>query len=180
MLELGNSQNATYIEYVTNPTQNCIPDAIKKKTSTKIDDDDAAVAVIRNPLYTEIANIQQDDGYDNSSETQTIESGQAVKNPRHIIYTEVSEQLAKLRREIEAINSFGGFLLGVHDKIQEFKENAEFSLRQVLDVEKHMAELNMTLEIGQFSLARVKEQALKVLRCQENLEPDRVLHLLKD
>ncbi len=96
------------------------------------------------------------------------------------VYSDISELLTTVRDEIEAINSFEGFLLGVHEKIEKFTTHAEFDLEQILDVEKNMTQRNTTLEIGIFSLARVREQALKVLRCQEDLEPERVLHLLKD
>ncbi|UCC97031.1 MAG: hypothetical protein JSW66_14440 [Phycisphaerales bacterium] len=96
------------------------------------------------------------------------------------IYSDVSELLAHFREEISEIQSFDGFLLGVYEKFEEFRPQAEFDLHQVRDVEEHMAKVNSDLELGIFMLARVREEALRALRCQENPEPERVLKLLAD
>jgi len=96
------------------------------------------------------------------------------------VYSDVSELLARLRKEIEEIRSFDGFLVGVHDKIEKFNEPVEFRGEQVQDVQQHMTEVNAKLELGIFSLARVREQALRALRGQQQPEPQRVLDLLKD
>lgn len=95
------------------------------------------------------------------------------------VYTDVGELLTRFREETEQINSFDGFLLGVHEKIDQFSEPVEFGLGHVQDVEQHMAETNAKLELGIFSLARVRERAMKALRCQD-IEPERVLFLLQD
>lgn len=96
------------------------------------------------------------------------------------VYSDVSELLMRFRDEVEKIKSFDGFLLGVYDKIENFKPTAEFDLDQVQDVEEHMAKVTSKLELGVFSLARVREEALKALRCQDEPQPDRDLNLLKD
>lgn len=96
------------------------------------------------------------------------------------VYTDVSKLLAHFREEVEKIKSFDGFLLGVHDKIERFSPPAEFDLDQVQDVMQHMAEVTSKLELGVFSLARIREKALKALRCQDEPQPDRVLKLLED
>jgi hypothetical protein len=96
------------------------------------------------------------------------------------VYSDVSELLAQFREEVEKIKSFDGFLLGVHDKIEQFKPPAEFDLDQVQDVEQHMAEVTSKLELGVFSLSRVREKALKALRSQDEPQPERVLKLLGD
>ena len=85
-----------------------------------------------------------------------------------------------LRDEIKAINSFDGFMLGVHDKIEEFTEHTQFGLEQVLDVEQNMADLHESLELYKFTLKQIRAEALKTLRCQGNLGPQRVLHLLRE
>ncbi|MHC4508395.1 MAG: hypothetical protein ACYTAO_05470 [Planctomycetota bacterium] len=107
-----------------------------------------------------------------------IRGGAATSQNR--VFSDVSELLAHLREEISEIQSFEGFLLGVHEKIEEFRPQAEFDLDQLRDVEEHMAEVNSDLELGIFSLARVTEKALRALRCQENLESERALKLLED
>ena len=96
------------------------------------------------------------------------------------VYSDVSELLARFKEEIRKIRSFDGFLLGVHDKIERFSPPAEFDLDQVQDVMQHMADVNSKLELGVFSLARVREKALKALRSQDEPEPERVLKLLED
>lgn len=56
----------------------------------------------------------------------------------------------------------------------------EFDLRQILDVEKNMAERNADSELAVFSLARIRQEAMKALSCQGNLEPQKVLFLLQE
>jgi hypothetical protein len=222
MLEVGNVQNTSNGEHVTNPTHYGISDWIKGTASIKIADDDAAVAIIRHSHRAEISNIKKDTNNSSTATTpsqmmrdfciaisekvaqmrklfeqtasshfsvrniiknmedQTEEIRSDVESSGYSVYSDTSELLASLKKEIEAINSFKGFLIGVHNKIEGFTEQAEFSLAQIQDVEKNMAQRNATLEIGMFSLARIREKALKALRCQDDLEPERVLLLLKD
>ncbi len=106
--------------------------------------------------------------------------GNTAESSGYPVYSDISELLATVRDEIEKINSFEGFFLGVHDKIEKFTMSAKLGLEQILDVEKNMTQQNATSEISVFSVTRVREQALKVLRCQEDLEPEKVLILLKD
>ena len=94
-------------------------------------------------------------------------------------HTDVGQLLTTFTEELEQINAFDGFLLGVHEKIEQFTTPAEFGLNQVEDVEQNMTETNAKLELGLFSLARVREQAMRTLRCQD-LEPGRVLFLLQN
>ena len=96
------------------------------------------------------------------------------------VYSDVSELLARFREEVEKIKSFDGFLLGVYEKIEKFKPPAEFDLDQVQDVMQHMADVTSKLELGVFSLAHIREKALKALRCQDEPQPERVLKLLED
>ena len=96
------------------------------------------------------------------------------------VYSEVSELLSRFRDEVKEIRSSDGFLIGVHEKIEQFSNQAEFKLKQVSDVANHMVDVNAALELGVFTLARIRENALKALRCQESPEPQRVLKLLED
>jgi hypothetical protein len=112
------------------------------------------------------------------------ENAEVIKNNTDLtekrVYSDVSKLLARFKEEIEEIKSFDGFLLGVPDKIERFSPPAEFDLDQVQDVMQHMAEVTSKLELGVFSLARVREKALKALRCKDEPQPDRVLKLLED
>lgn len=191
MLELGNVQNTAYGRYATNQIYKRTPNPIRTKASIKIADDDTAAAVIRTPLDAETKNVQQDSSnpdailslsrpLSESTEPQPKDNTQTSENSRHIVYTEAGEQLVKLKKEIEAIKSFDGFLLSVREKIEKYTKHVEFGLGQVQDVEQHISKLRSRLELDKFSLSRIREDALKELRCQGNLEPKRVLHLLKD
>jgi len=95
------------------------------------------------------------------------------------VYTDTGQLLATFKEELEQINSVDRFLLGVYKKIEQFSDPAEFGLDEVQDVEQHMAETNAKLELGIFSLARVREQAMRTLRSQD-IEPGRVLLLLQN
>jgi hypothetical protein len=188
----------------------------------KIADDDAAAAVIANPLHARTAGAREGDrnagalfslrlpmkdsmagareklaklrqlaeevassrfsaeGLARDMETHAEQITSDAEGSGYSVHSDVSELLAALRDEIQAINSFEGFLLGVHDKIEKFTEQAEFGLEQILDIEQNMSKRNSTLEIGKFSLVRIHMERLKALRGQGNLESERVLRLLKD
>lgn len=96
------------------------------------------------------------------------------------VYSDVSELLNRFREEVKEIRSSKEFLIGVHEKNEQFSNQAEFKLKQVSDVADHMADVNEDLELGVFTLARIREDALRALRCQESPEPQRALALLKD
>ena len=91
-----------------------------------------------------------------------------------------SDVLERLKKEIEAIIAFEGFLLGVHKEIDEYTNFMQFRLKQILDVEHHMAEINKVLELGIYTVARMRDDVLKALRGQANTDPNRALHFLKD
>jgi hypothetical protein len=119
--------------------------------------------------------------YNLAEELEATARGRSgAATPKRRVYSDVSELLAHFRDEISEIQSFHGFLLGVYEKFEQFQAPAEFDLNQVRDVEEHMAEVNSNLELGIFTLARVREKALRALRCQEDSEPERVLKLLED
>jgi len=186
MLELGNVQHAAQGARVTIPAQNGNPDPAKEAAITKIADDDAAEAIIRHRFYAQdvqggrSAHTPFSPSIPTGNDTVTKSIRVKSESPQYSVYTNPGKLVTKLRKEIEEINSFDGFLIGVHDKIDEFSKHTEFSLDQVLDVEQRMAELHETLELSKFSLPRVKAEAFKVLRCQGNLGPMRALHLLRD
>ena len=186
MLELGNVQHAAQGMRALKLPRNETPDPTQKTATIKIADDDAATAVIRHRFYTQ--DVQDDRSADSPfspAQPTSNEAGTKVTSPTsesspYSVYSDPSKLVTKLRKEIEAINSYDGFLIGVHDKIDEFSKNTEFSLDQVLDVEKRIAKLHEKLELSKFSLPRVKAEAFKVVRCQGNLGPMRALHLLRD
>lgn len=96
------------------------------------------------------------------------------------VYSDVSSLLSYFREAVKEIRSFEGFLIGVHDKIEKFLPQAEFDLNQVQNVEDHMANMTARLELGIFSLAHVREEALKALRGQHSSEPQRAFARLED
>ncbi len=116
----------------------------------------------------------------NKLEADAEDIGNSADMTAGCVYSDVSELLARFKEEIGKIKSFDGFLLGVHDKIERFSPPAEFDLDQVQDVMDHMADVTSKLELGVFSLARIREKALKALRSQDEPQPERVLKLLED
>jgi hypothetical protein len=160
MHELGNVQHAIQGIRALKPPRNELPIPTQKTAKKIIVNDDAAEAVI------------------NTWHTQDIPP--ELDSPAFFVYSEAGEYVKWLRSEIEAINAYDGFLLGVHDKIEKFKKQTQFTLDQILDVEKHKAKLYESLELYKFTLRRIRAETLKALRCQGNLGPQRVLRLLKD
>ncbi|MFC1794251.1 hypothetical protein ACFL3Q_11760 [Planctomycetota bacterium] len=186
MHELGNVQYAAQGMRTLKPPRNETP-VPTQKTAITIANDDAAAAVIRNPGHTQ--DVHQDSQYTGplfsiSQSANREAQAQGIlptsDSSTLSVYSDPSELVTWLRDEIMAINSFDGFMLGVHDKIEKFTEHTEFGLEQILDVEQSIGELHETLELGKFSLKRITAEALKVLRCQGNLGPQRVLHLLRE
>jgi hypothetical protein len=164
-----------------------MPDPAQETTTTKIADDDAAAAVIGYPWHT------QDDQQDNQYTDALFSANRPAKNhPRAkvsntaseilkpVVYSDPSKLRVKLADEINAINSFDGFLLGVHNKIEKLPRHSRFGLAQVLDVEQYKLQFYKALELYKFTLIRIKTEAIKALQGQGNLGPQRVLHLLKD
>ena len=187
MHELGNVQYAAQGTRALTPPRNELPGPSQQKATIKIADDDAAATVIRNPRH--IQNIQQDNEYTDAlfsarrsigTKARTRANPADSESSRFVVYSEPSKLRLKLAEEIKAIDAFDGFQLGVHDNIEKFPKNSEFILKQVLDVEKRMAEAHETLELYKFTLKRIRSEALKALRCQGNLGPQRVLLLLRE
>jgi hypothetical protein len=83
--------------------------------------------------------------------------------------------LENLKKEIEAILAFEGCLLGVHEKIDEVTKYVQLSLEQIPD-----NELNNNLELGKFTISRMREDALRAMQGQAHLDPGRVLRFLKN
>lgn len=93
------------------------------------------------------------------------------------VYSNVGDMLGNFKKELAAIISTETFLLGVSER--EVTTNVEFELGDISSVAKKIANLNSASELGIFSVSRIREEAQKALRAQVNLEPNRVLHLLK-
>ncbi len=84
----------------------------------------------------------------------------------------------KIKRQIQAIMDYDGFLLGVEEKIASFTTLMTFELQDLLEVEEHMAEKNMSLEVARFSLARVLQDMREALQGQANVSPAAAASLL--
>ena len=187
MHELGNVQYAAQGMRALKPARNELPDPTRKAATIKIPEDDAAVAVIRNPWqiqdnrqYSQYPDALLLKGRLKETESRTKTITAASEGSRFHVYADPSKLRVWLANEIEAINSFEGFLLGVHDKIETFPKNSEFSLKQVRNVENRVSELYETLELYKFTLKQIRAEALKALHCQGNLGPRRALELLKE
>jgi hypothetical protein len=94
-------------------------------------------------------------------------------------YTDTGQALTAFKEELEQVSSSDEFMLGGPGSTGQINTSAQFGPGQVEDVEQNMAESNANLELGVFSLAHMREQAMKAPR-SENLQPDRVLFLLQN
>jgi len=183
MHELGNVQHdAQGIRALTTSRNESLNPAQETVNITNAYDD-AAAAVIRDPLQTQDnqdTNAPFSTSRPNMTESQTKANPADTESPTLVVYSDPSELRLKIADEIKAVNAFDGFLLGVHKKIEKFAKKSEFSLQQVLDVEKRMAEDHETLELYRLTLRWGREEALKALRCQGNAGPQRALRLLRE
>lgn len=197
-------------------------------------DDDAATAIIQNPLQTEPTGIQQDafhgkvtfssiikenllklrelatklegrlrnigegvDGFESNGvlerlkeEIEAFNDGGVLERLRQEIKAfKGGDVLERLKKEIEAIIAFEGVLLVVNKEIDEYAKFMEFRLEQMLEVKQHMVEQHMTeidealneiLELGIYTVARMRDETVKALQGQANTDPDRALYFLKD
>ncbi len=84
----------------------------------------------------------------------------------------------KIKREIQELMDYDGFLIGVKEKIDSFTTLMVFELQDILEVEEYMAEKNMSLEVARFSLARVLQDMRKALYSQANVSPATAAALL--
>ncbi len=144
---------------------------LARTSATGITDDDKGAATIRSAARTQRAGGRRDIGGPDPAAT----SAQAMRD----FVRAVRERIAELISLLEQISSFDGFPLGGREGIEQLNASAEFGLDQVRGVEQHVAETNAESELGIFSLARLREQAMRTLRCQDP-EPGRVLLLLQD
>lgn len=115
-------------------------------------------------------------------EIETFKSGGSLERIKIEIENlkDNNYDLERLKNEIEAIGDFQEFMLDVHEKIDEFTKYVEFRIEQVPDVDRNIPELKKNLELGKFTIARMREEALRALRGQANLDHGRVLHFLKN
>lgn len=94
-------------------------------------------------------------------------------------YADTGQALTAFKEELEQVSSSDGFLLSASAGTDQINTDAQFGLGQIADVQQNMTEMSANLEVGIFSLARVREQAMKAL-CSAALQPERVLFLLQD
>lgn len=144
---------------------------LARTPATGITDDDKGAATIRSAARTQRAGVRRDIGGPDPAAT----SAQVMRD----FVRAVRERIAELISLLEQISSYDGSPLGGRGGTEQLNASAEFGLDQVRDVEQHVAQTNAKSELGAFSLARLREQAMKVLR-SESPEPDRVLSLLQD
>ncbi len=77
--------------------------------------------------------------------------------------------------------TFMGSMTGPLDPgASSFIAGPEFGLSQIVDVEKKIRERDEFSELSIFSLARIRQEAMKALSCQGNIEPEKALFLLQD
>ena len=89
------------------------------------------------------------------------------------------QALTTFKEELTQTGGSDGSMLALNGTTEEINSRSEFGLGQISDVEKSMSQVNQNLEVGIFSLARVREEAMKTLR-SDAPEPERVLFLLQD
>ncbi len=100
-------------------------------------------------------------------------------SPTDVDLSENPDTLFKeIKRQIQAILDYDGFLLGVEEKLQSARTLMAFELQDILEVEEHMARTNMTLELAKFSLARVLQDARLALASQAHVTAAAAVTLL--
>ena len=69
-------------------------------------------------------------------------------------------------------------LIASNDQVHIWRIRLDLPSRQILEMERKIAEQNENSELGRFSLSRIRKEALKALRCQANVNPNKALKLL--
>jgi hypothetical protein len=78
--------------------------------------------------------------------------------------------LERIKSEIEQIREFDGALIGVWELIEEVTSNMEFDRENIQGVEKKIHEVNKSLELGVFRLAKLREHAVNILSGKATVE----------
>lgn len=94
------------------------------------------------------------------------------------ILTEDSELLKKIEEMIERINSSEWSMAGIRELIDHFSTTNQFDLQEIQRIEQYMKDLNMNLEIGEFSLCRILEKAYARLKGEDDTDADDAAGLL--
>jgi len=115
-------------------------------------------------------------------EIETFKRGGSLERIKREMETlkDKNYNLELLKNEIEAIGDFQEFMLDVHEKIEEVTQYVQFRLDQDADVDQNIPELKNNLELGKFTVDRMREEALRALQGQAHLEHERVLNILKN
>jgi hypothetical protein len=98
----------------------------------------------------------------------------------------LQEQAEELSAALDVLwGHIADALSGSGSDSQDFADSGisagpEFGLNQILDVEQRIADASAHSELAIFSLARIRENAMKALRGQGNIEPERALFLLQN
>jgi hypothetical protein len=122
---------------------------------------------IQNAAHSEHSTKPTQNGISNPKKpTATIQiadddtAAAVIRNPLHT----QTEHIQQESRNANALSS----------------QQAEIGFEQIMDIQQNMTKLNESLETDKFSIENIQEEALKALRCQGNLDTERVSHLLKD
>ena len=83
-----------------------------------------------------------------------------------------------IRKAIEAINSYDGFMIGVHDRIEEVSTQMQFKIEDILKVEERINNFDEVLELSVFTISRIRQDAAKALRGQANIESEKAFALI--
>ena len=163
MFELGNVLNTGYIAPAIDPTLNGTSNSAEATDSGNSEAEVYAAVETSESLQLR---LQQTD--------------ETAEEPRYPVYSDASELVMKLREEIGAVNSFEGFLIGVHNKIEEFQKYLELDIKNIRGFVDRVTSTMGSAQRSESPPARASEGALAAWQSQANLEPDRVLALLKD
>jgi len=162
MLELGSIPHIGYGAHATKPTNNGSLDLTRPKAPDKIADDDAAVAVIRNSVRAEIANIQQDGLYPDAEPSPTQRTKDAAEGIR--------QKMAKLGELAEELAS-GRY------SARHISESMETQVEAMSHAPQEPAH---PVYSDPGALVEKIREAIKAINAFDELEPERVLDLLKD
>jgi hypothetical protein len=91
-----------------------------------------------------------------------------------------SDGLKRLKKEIQELLAFEETLLRVQEKIDKHTEYMQLRFEQISGDEKGRADVVDNLELGRYTVARMKDEALEALWGQANLNAERVLNFLKN
>lgn len=182
MDKLGRISGISYFsEYAINSTQHPIHDYAQTAPTNGLNDDVDAPSPAE-----QIADFNS--GVKEKA-AKLIELAEQITNGRFVganLTKNLQEQAEGLSAALDVLwghitSAASGSVWGSQESTDSnLSFGPEFGLDQIMDIEKKISEANAHSELAIFSLARIREAAMKALRCQENIEPEKALFLLQD